>query len=122
MICKPTPGGQQRATIMLDSAIGADLGAMLNQTLANAAWGRVESRPSETTWRLVSSAPALTAPKEGLKIFAQFTTMLIPLAGLGVDAVKVAKKHRRAMLQSFAEPGQPGARFGTDEQALTAAL
>lgn len=113
-----------RTVLMLDSAVGADLGAMLNQTLASAAWGRVEDAGDgqQPTWTLVSTTPALTAPETGLKTYAQFASMVTPLAGLAADESRTAKTRRRKMIQTFADSGEPGERFGGDKAALAAAL
>jgi len=113
-----------QTVLMLDSAIGADLGAMLNQTIANAAWGRVADGKdgAEPTWTLVSFEPELTSPEEGLKTFAQYASLVTPLKGLTSDEIKATKKRRRRMMQTFADAGQPGARFSANKDALVKAL
>ena len=96
-----------QTVLMLDSAVGADLGAMLNQTLANAAWGAVEQTgDAEPSWTLVSTEPELVAPRAGLKTYAQFASMVTPLKGLASEEVKVAKSRRRKMMQTFADAGR----------------
>eukprot|EP00403_Amphidinium_massartii_P006018 CAMPEP_0178373958 /NCGR_PEP_ID=MMETSP0689_2-20121128/2131_1 /TAXON_ID=160604 /ORGANISM="Amphidinium massartii, Strain CS-259" /LENGTH=636 /DNA_ID=CAMNT_0019993917 /DNA_START=49 /DNA_END=1956 /DNA_ORIENTATION=+ len=84
--------------LIMDSVSGSDMRTMLNEVIANAAWGRVLESEGDTIprWELVSSKPELKSPEVGLKTYYQFVLQ------------DLEAKDWRAMVRGFTLPNAPG--------------
>mmetsp|Transcript_48193 Transcript_48193/g.108333 ORF Transcript_48193/g.108333 Transcript_48193/m.108333 type:complete len:672 (-) Transcript_48193:46-2061(-) len=101
-----------QTVLIMDSTTGSDTKAMLNEVVANAAWGRVvvPEGDMQPQWELVSSHPELKAPEVGLKTYYQYVLQ------------DLEAKDWRSLVRQFTHPDAPGAPLSSFVAKLEAAL
>lgn len=111
-----------QTVLMADSVTSAGAKAMLNEVVANAAWGREvqdgngkDGNVSPKRWELVSTSPELLRPEEGLQTYCHFMRH-------GSGSIVTPKGDQRRLLRTFTEPGQPGEKLAQDVEGLLRAM
>jgi len=127
-----------QTVVMTDSVTSSDARALLNEVVANAAWGYIVGdggllKPSVASWKLplplkgagapkkdgedgvpvwklVSTIPELQAPAEGLCTYCQFVRQT------------VESKAQRGLLRAFCEPGAPGESLSAHVDSLARSM
>lgn len=102
--------------LMVDSITGSKESEVVNDVLANHAWGKIcpeeanDSNSNVGSWKLAHNDPHQECPEPGLINYANYVSKvnLMPTDKSNRDELNAVRKKRRGLRCKFTDKGQPG--------------